>query len=108
MTDGQGNKVKFNNTIVILTSNLGSADMYRESELGFTAKTPKDKKALEQEYEENKSYAMKALKKVMTEARKSLERFFGKSIYLETFVKVDKDWRNSDRELNLFGYNPDR
>lgn len=48
----------------------------------------------------------KALKKVMTEARKSLERFFGKSIYLETFVKVDKDWRNSDKELNLFGYNP--
>ena len=65
LTDGQGNKIKFNNTIVILTSNLGSADMYRESELGFTAKTSKDKKALEQEYEENKSYAMKALKKVM-------------------------------------------
>ncbi len=65
LTDGQGNKIKFNNTIVILTSNLGSADMYRESELGFTAKTTKDKKALEQEYEENKSYAMKALKKVM-------------------------------------------
>lgn len=65
LTDGQGNKVKFNNTIVILTSNLGSADMYRESELGFTAKTAKDKKALAEEYEENKSYAMKALKKVM-------------------------------------------
>lgn len=65
LTDGQGNKIKFNNTIVILTSNLGSADMYRESELGFTAKTAKDKKALEQEYEENKEYAMKALKKVM-------------------------------------------
>ncbi|MBR2709570.1 ATP-dependent Clp protease ATP-binding subunit [Candidatus Saccharibacteria bacterium] len=65
LTDGQGNKVKFNNTIVILTSNLGSADMYRESELGFTAKTRKDKKALAEEYEENKSYAMKALKKVM-------------------------------------------
>ncbi len=65
LTDGQGNKVKFNNTIVILTSNLGSADMYRESELGFSAKTTKDKKALEQEYEENKSYAMKALKKAM-------------------------------------------
>ena len=48
-----------------------------------------------------------ALKKVMTEARKSLERFFGKSIYLESFVKVDKDWRNSERELNLFGYNPE-
>ena len=39
--------------------------MYRESELGFTAKTAKDKKALAEEYEENKSYAMKALKKVM-------------------------------------------
>ena len=65
LTDGQGNKIKFNNTIVILTSNLGSADMFRESELGFTAKTAKDKKALEQEYEENKEYAMKALRKVM-------------------------------------------
>ena len=65
LTDGQGNKIKFNNTIVILTSNLGSADMFRESELGFTAKTAKDKKALEQEHEENKEYAMKALRKVM-------------------------------------------
>ena len=47
----------------------------------------------------------RALKKVATEARRSLERFFGKSIFLETFVKVDKDWRNSDRELRNFGYN---
>ncbi len=46
-----------------------------------------------------------ALKKVSTEARKSLEKFFGKSIFLSTFVKVDKDWRNSDRELRSFGYN---
>ena len=65
LTDGQGNKVKFNNTIVILTSNLGSADMFRESELGFTAKTAKDKKALAAEYEENKAYAMRALNKAM-------------------------------------------
>lgn len=48
----------------------------------------------------------KALKKVATEARKALETFFGKHIYLETYVKVDKDWSNSDKELNLFGYNP--
>ena len=47
-----------------------------------------------------------ALKKVSTEARKALEKFFGKSIYLETFVKVDKDWRSSQRELDSFGYNP--
>lgn len=48
-----------------------------------------------------------ALKKVSTEARKSLEHFFGKAIYLELFVKVDKDWRNSERELDNFGYNPE-
>ena len=48
-----------------------------------------------------------ALKKVSTEARKALEKFFDKPIYLETFVKVDKDWRSSERELNLFGYNLD-
>ena len=47
----------------------------------------------------------KALKKVSTEARRSLERFFGKTIFLETYVKVDKDWRNSDHELDAFGYN---
>jgi GTP-binding protein Era len=48
-----------------------------------------------------------ALKKVSTEARKSLEKFFDKAIYLEIFVKVDKDWRSSERELNNFGYNPE-
>ena len=48
-----------------------------------------------------------ALKKVSTEARKSLEKFFGKAIYLEIFVKVDKDWRSSERELEHFGYNLD-
>ena len=48
-----------------------------------------------------------ALKKVGAESRKALERFFGKKIYLETYVKVDKDWRSSDRELNIFGYNPE-
>lgn len=48
-----------------------------------------------------------ALKKVSTEARKALERFFGKSIYLEVFVKVDKDWRSSQKELDSFGYNPE-
>ena len=46
-----------------------------------------------------------ALKRVSTETRKALERFFGKSIFLETYVKVDKDWRQSERELTTFGYN---
>lgn len=48
-----------------------------------------------------------ALKKVATESRKALERFFGKTIYLEVFVKVDKDWRSSQKELDSFGYNPE-
>ena len=48
-----------------------------------------------------------ALKKVSTEARKTLEKFFDKHIYLEIFVKVDKDWRSSERELGNFGYRPE-
>ncbi len=48
-----------------------------------------------------------ALKKVSSEARKTLERFFDKEVYLETFVKVDKDWRSSKKELDSFGYNPE-
>ena len=48
-----------------------------------------------------------ALKKVGMESRKALEKFFDKKIRLETFVKVDKDWRSSDRELEHFGYNLD-
>ena len=48
-----------------------------------------------------------ALKKVSTEARKALEKFFDKHIYLEIFVKVDKDWRSSQKELDNFGYNPE-
>lgn len=46
-----------------------------------------------------------ALKKVSTEARKALEKFFGKKIFLQIFVKVDKDWRSNQRELDSFGYN---
>lgn len=49
----------------------------------------------------------RALKKVATEARKSLERFFDKKIFLRTFVKVEKDWRNSNNELRNFGYQPE-
>ena len=48
-----------------------------------------------------------AIKKVNTEARKQLEKFFDKHVYLETFVKVDKDWRSNERELDSFGYNPE-
>ena len=45
-----------------------------------------------------------ALKKTATEARKEMERFFEKKIYLETFVKVRKDWRNDENYLKNLGY----
>jgi GTP-binding protein Era len=45
-----------------------------------------------------------ALKKTGTMARKDLEDFFGKKVFLETLVKVKKDWRNNPRILRQFGY----
>lgn len=46
-----------------------------------------------------------ALKRVGVEARKDLETFFGKQVHIELYVKVNKDWRSSDKELKRFGYN---
>jgi len=46
-----------------------------------------------------------ALKKIGIEARRELEQFFGKQIYLQTYVKVNKDWRNNSVQLKRFGYN---
>ncbi len=48
-----------------------------------------------------------ALKKVGTMARSDIERFFEKKVFLEMFVKVEKDWRNRDRLLTSFGYHLD-
>jgi len=44
------------------------------------------------------------IKKTGTAARKKMESFFKKKIFLDLFVKVRKDWRSNDRELNRFGY----
>jgi len=46
-----------------------------------------------------------ALKRVGIEARKDLEKFFGKQIHLELYVKVNKNWRSDERQLRRFGYN---
>ena len=48
-----------------------------------------------------------ALKKVGSMARKDIERFFDKKVFLEMFVKVEKDWRNRDNLLRSFGYKLD-
>ncbi|MDC7997477.1 GTPase Era [Gilvibacter sediminis] len=46
-----------------------------------------------------------AIKRVGMEARKDLEKFFGKQVHLELYVKVNKNWRSSERQLRRFGYN---
>lgn len=46
-----------------------------------------------------------ALKRVGVEARKDLEKFFGKQIHLELYVKVNKNWRSNQNQLKRFGYN---
>ena len=50
----------------------------------------------------------KMLKKVGTEARKDIEAFFDKKVFLELYVKVEKDWRNKDKDLKDFGYQPEK
>ena len=44
------------------------------------------------------------LKRIGRESRIEMEGFVGKKIFLETFVKVDKDWRSSDQKLKKYGY----
>ena len=46
----------------------------------------------------------KMLKRVGTEARKDIEKFFDKRVFLELYVKVEKDWRNQEKKLKAFGY----
>lgn len=46
-----------------------------------------------------------ALKRVGVEARKDLEKFFGKQVHLELYVKVNKNWRSNQNQLKRFGYN---
>ncbi|MBB1535788.1 ATP-dependent Clp protease ATP-binding subunit [Candidatus Saccharibacteria bacterium] len=65
LTDGQGNRVKFNNTIVILTSNLGSDEMYNDQAFGFSSHQKTKDQFITEDYEASKNAAMKALKKSM-------------------------------------------
>ena len=50
-------------------------------------------------------YKGSALKRVGVEARKDLEKFFGKQVHLELYVKVNKNWRSNQNQLRRFGYN---
>lgn len=65
LTDGQGTKVRFNNTVVILTSNLGAEKIHKESELGFAVRTKREKEDLLKEHAQNEAAAKKALGEMM-------------------------------------------
>ncbi|MDR2063211.1 MAG: ATP-dependent Clp protease ATP-binding subunit [Candidatus Nomurabacteria bacterium] len=65
LTDAKGEKIRFNNTIVILTSNLGAEEMMKEAELGFTAKSRHKQRDLQLEHEKNVESSRKALRKMM-------------------------------------------
>ncbi|PKL31092.1 ATP-dependent Clp protease ATP-binding protein ClpC [Candidatus Saccharibacteria bacterium HGW-Saccharibacteria-1] len=65
LTDASGHKVNFSNAIIILTSNLGSDFMMKESSLGFHATTKNDQKKLDQIHDENAENALSALGRIM-------------------------------------------
>ena len=44
------------------------------------------------------------IKRVGTDSRKDMEVFLGKKVYLDLYVRVDKDWRNDEKKLKRFGY----
>ncbi|MDE6556007.1 MAG: GTPase Era [Duncaniella sp.] len=46
----------------------------------------------------------KMIKRIGTDARKDIEKFFGKNVFLELFVKVEPNWRNRENKLKSFGY----
>lgn len=85
ITDSKGRKVSFKNTIVILTSNLGAAEMQKENSLGFEAKTQKDDD-LKQIHAKNEKYARRALEKMM---RPELLNRFDGIITFESLTKKE-------------------
>ncbi|MFV0390522.1 MAG: GTPase Era [Paludibacteraceae bacterium] len=50
----------------------------------------------------------KSIKKIGTDARKDIETFFDKQVFIELYVKVEKDWRNKELKLKNFGYRPEK
>lgn len=65
LTDGQGHEVNFSNTIIILTSNLGAAEMNKESSLGFYAKTKDEISKLDEVHKVNEKASRSALERIM-------------------------------------------
>lgn len=87
LTDAKGKKVDFTNTIILLTSNLGVEEMYRESELGFDpGRSTKESEELQVLHEKNKAAARKALEKLM---RPELINRFDDIIVFHALTKQD-------------------
>ncbi len=87
LTDAKGKKVDFTNTIILLTSNLGAEEMYRESELGFDpGRSTKESEELQVLHEKNQAAARKALEKLM---RPELINRFDDIIVFHALTKHD-------------------
>lgn len=84
LTDGKGRAIDFSNTIVIMTSNIGADKLQKESQLGFTVKTSKDKENLQDLHESNKGYVLESLKKMM---RPELLNRIDKTIVFRSLTK---------------------
>lgn len=65
LTDAKGRSVSFSNTIIILTSNLGAEQMYKEAELGFSSKTKREERKVEEIHQQNSAAARRELEKMM-------------------------------------------
>lgn len=99
LTDAKGRKVNFSNTIVILTSNLGSGRMMKESSLGFHAVSKSDEKKLEEVHAENAELALAALNKIMRP--ELINRFDGIITFKALTIKqIKKIVDNMIQELN--------
>ncbi|MDR1226381.1 MAG: GTPase Era [Prevotellaceae bacterium] len=83
-------------TEVVVDAFQEEPDMYRISAIIYVARESQKAIII--------GHQGKMLKKTGTEARKDMETFFDKKVFLQTFVKVNSDWRDSDRKLREFGY----
>lgn len=86
LTDGKGRAIDFSNTIVIMTSNIGAEKLQKESQLGFTVTTAKDKENLEQLHATNQENVLESLRKMM---RPELLNRIDKTIVFRALTKAE-------------------
>lgn len=86
LTDGKGRAIDFSNTIVIMTSNIGAEKLQKESQLGFSVKSAKDKQNLDELHETNKENVLESLRKMM---RPELINRIDKTVVFRALTKAE-------------------